>query len=445
MDRRNFLQAGTTALFSGAAMCGRAANADSPLQAGRGKAKHCILVYLLGGPSHLDMWDLKPDAPSEFRGPFDPISTRTVGIRLSEHLPKLSEQTERLSIIRSLGYNNGDHPFMTYYTLTGRVSKQPLGANTILPPSREDDPHMGCVISKFKHQLPHIPGYVAIPEVQVRMTMTPIAGGGRAGFLGPEYNPLAINGDPREKDAVAALSMPEGADTGRRSGRRLLLAMLDGFGGGLNKLKDYESVRRRALDLTDSVDGEGLFSLESEKPKLRDQYGRHRFGQSLLLARRLIERGVSFVGVHFNNMTKCDGWDTHKDNFNCLRNELLPMVDQGLSSLLSDLSDRGLLDETLVVCMGEFGRTPRINKNAGRDHWGQCGSAVLAGGGVQGGNVVGASNANGAYPIETPVGPPDMVATIYHALGLNPNAVVVDPRLNRTLQLGDGEVIPGVF
>ncbi|MEO1973811.1 MAG: DUF1501 domain-containing protein, partial [Pirellulaceae bacterium] len=144
-------------------------------------------------------------------------------------------------------------------------------------------------------------------------TMTPIAGGGRAGFLGPEYNPLAINGDPREKDAVAALSLPESADTGRRSGRRQLLAMLDGFGGGLNKLKDYESVRRRALDLTDSADGEGLFSLESEKPKLRDQYGRHRFGQSLLLARRLIERGVSFVGVHFNNMTKCDGWDTHKD------------------------------------------------------------------------------------------------------------------------------------
>jgi hypothetical protein len=391
------------------------------------------------------MWDLKPSAPSEFRGPFNPISTKTVGIQLSEHLPKLAEQTDRLSIIRSLGYNNGDHPFMTYYTLTGRVSRQPLGANTILPPSREDDPHMGCVISKFKHQRRDIPGYVAIPEVQVRMTMTPIAGGGRAGFLGPEYNPLAINGDPREADAVSALALPKNVDTERRSGRRQLLAMLDGFGGGLNKLKDYESVRRRALELIDGTDGEGLFSLQSEKPKLRDEYGRHRFGQSLLLARRLIERGVSFVAVHFNNMTKCDGWDTHKNNFNCLRDELLPMFDQGLSALLTDLAARGLLDETLVVCMGEFGRTPRINKNAGRDHWGRCGSVVLAGGGVQGGNVVGASNANGAYPIETPVGPPDLIATIYHALGLNPNAIFVDPRLNRTLQLGDGKVIRGVF
>ena len=151
------------------------------------------------------------------------------------------------------------------------------------------------------------------------------------------------------------------------------------------------------------------------------------------------------MGVHFNNMTRCDGWDTHKNNFSCLRDELLPVLDQGLSALLDDLADRGLLDETLVVCMGEFGRTPRINKQAGRDHWGQCGAAVLAGGGVRGGNIVGASNAIGAYPTETPVGPPDMVSTIYHALGLNPHALVVDARLNRTLQLSEGDVIPGIF
>lgn len=442
MNRRNFLQSGTAALFSAAALA-RRTSAD--VKRGRGRAKHCILVYLLGGPPHQDMWDLKPDAASEFRGPFDPISTSTTGIQISEHLPKLAQQTNRMSIIRSLGYNNGDHPFMTYYTLTGRISPRPLGANTVLPPSREDDPHMGSVVSKFKHQQKSVPGYVAIPEVQIRMKMIPVAGGGRAGYLGPEFNPLAINGDPRKTGAASALTLPEGVDVKRRSGREQLLAMLDGFGGKLDPLRDYEIVRRRAVELTGADDGDGLFSLESEQPKLRESYGSHRFGQSLLMARRLVERGVSFVGVHFNNMTKCDGWDTHGNNFKCLESELLPMLDQGLSALIDDLADRGMLDETLVVCMGEFGRTPRINNKSGRDHWGQCGAAVLAGGGVVGGNVVGASNANAAYPVETPVGPPDMVATIYHALGLNPNALVVDPRLNRTLQLSDGDVIRSVF
>ena len=444
MDRRDFLQAGTTALFSAAALA-RRAPAESALRQGRGKARHCILVYLLGGPPHQDMWDLKPDAPSEFRGPFNAIATSAPGVRISEHLPGLARQAHRMSIVRSLGYNNSDHPFMTYYTLTGRVSPRPLGANTILPPSREDDPHLGCVVSKFRHPAPHVPGYVAIPEVQVRMTMMPVAGGGRAGYLGPEYNPLAINGDPREAGAVAALKLPEDMTADRHADRGELLALLDGFGRDLKRVQEYASVRRRASELTDSAGGDQLFSLEAEKPAVRDAYGRHRFGQSLLLARRLIERDVSFVGVHFNNMTKCDGWDTHKNNFSCLRGELLPILDQGLSALLADLADRGLLDETLVVCMGEFGRTPRINKQAGRDHWGQCGAAVLAGGGVRGGNLVGASNAVGAYPTETPVGPPDMVSTIYHALGLNPHALVVDARLNRTLQLSDGNVIPGLF
>ncbi|MBP88935.1 MAG: hypothetical protein CMJ64_19840 [Planctomycetaceae bacterium] len=444
IDRRHFLHSATAALF-GAAAAARMQPANAAVRQGRGKAKSCILVYLLGGPPHQDMWDLKPNAPSEYRGPFEPIATSTPGLHISEHLPKLARQTHRTTIVCSLGYNNGDHPFMTYYTLTGRVSAIPLGANTVLPPSREDDPHMGCVVSKFKHDAQQVPGYVAIPEVQVRMTMMPVAGGGRAGYLGPEYNPLAINGDPRQSRAAAALALPDGITGERSSQREQLLAMLDGFGGKMGALQDYKTVRQRAFSLTGANHGEGLCSLDSENPQLRDRYGRDRFGQSLLLARRLVERGVSFVGVHFNNMTKCDGWDTHKDNFTCLKNELLPTLDRGLSALLDDLADRQLLDETLVVCMGEFGRTPKINSNAGRDHWGQCGSVVLAGGGVRGGNIVGASDANGAYPIATSVGPPDMVATIYHALGLNPNALIVDPRLNRTLRLSDGHVIPGVF
>ena len=442
MDRRTFLQAGTLALFQGATS---AMASDSVNLRTAATAKRCILVYLLGGPPHQDMWDLKPDAPSEIRGPFQPISTRVPGIQISEHLPKLSLLTDQLSIVRSLGYNNGDHPFMTYYTLTGRISPRPLGANTVLPPSREDDPHMGSVISKFRHHDSTVPGYVAIPEVQIRMKMIPVAGGGRAGYLGPEYNPLAINGDPRKAGAAASLTAPPAVGTARRDQRERLLALLDGFGAKQRLMKDYVKTRQQAMELTQSSQGDGLLSLDAEPQKLRDSYGKNRFGQSLLLARRLVERDVSFVGVHFNNMTKCDGWDTHKDNFGCLQRELLPMLDQGLSALLTDLADRGLLDETLVVCMGEFGRTPRINQNGGRDHWGQCGAAVLAGGGVRGGVVVGASDKQAAYPVETPVGPPDMVATIYQALGLNPSGLVLDPRLNRTLKLCDGQPIPGVL
>ena len=451
MDRRTFVfQAGMTGLFSAAALA-RGAGPDTVVRQGRGKARHCILVYLLGGPPHQDMWDLKPDAPSEIRGPFNAIATREPGIQISEHLPRLAQQTHRMSIVRSLGYNNGDHPFMTYYTLTGRISPRPLGANTVLPPSRDDDPHMGCVVSKFQHRVPQVPGYVAIPEVQVRMTMMPVAGGGRAGYLGPEYNPLAINGDPRQPGAVAALRLPAEVTPGRRDERGDLLALLDGFGGNLRGVQDYAAVRRRAAALTDSGEQEGLFALASEKPALRSAYGDHRFGQSLLLARRLVERGVSFVGVHFNNMTRCDGWDTHKNNFSCLRDELLPVLDQGLSALLDDLADRGLLDETLVVCMGEFGRTPRLTvrpgsrtkvDQPGRDHWPRAMSLLVSGGGMRTGQVIGATNAKGEEPVERAMTPNDLWASVYQHLGVDYTHEFPDHAGRPMPMLPFGEPIP---
>jgi uncharacterized protein (DUF1501 family) len=187
-----------------------------------------------------------------------------------------------------------------------------------------------------------------------------------------------------------------------------------------------------------------MFALDREPDRLRERYGRHRFGQSLLLARRLVEHGVSFVGVHFNYMTRCDGWDTHQKNFEALRDELLPLLDQGLSALLEDLRWRGLLDETLVVTMGEFGRTPRINKDGGRDHWGHCASVLFAGGGVRGGNLVGASDRTCAFPAELPVAPADVVATIYHALGLQPHTTMVDP-LGRPMAISEGRAISQLF
>jgi hypothetical protein len=344
--------------------------------------------------------------------------------------------------LRSVTFPNNDHPYMIYHTLTGRVSRTPLEANTVLPPSRNDDPHMGSVVAKFKHRDPAVPGYVAIPEVRVRMMPMPVSGGGRAGLLGATYDPLAINDDPRKPPA--GLELPDEVAAERFHGRQSLLAVLDGNAPRSFTSEDYRAFRNSASQLVGSAGAGGIFSLDEEPAKLRERYGPHRFGQSLLLARRLVERGVSFVGVHFNYMTKCDGWDTHQKNFECLQGELLPMLDQGLSGLLDDLKQRGLLDETLVVTMGEFGRTPRVNKDGGRDHWGHCSSVLFAGGGMRGGSLVGASDRTCAFPAELPVGPSDVVATIYHALGLEPRTLMVDP-LNRPMVISEGKVISQLF
>ncbi len=439
VSRRRMLQAGTLSLF-GAAAAARADGAGTEARSGR--AKHVILVYLLGGPPHQDMCDLKPHAPAEIRGPFTGIDTVVPGMTFCEHLPRLAGQADKLAVLRSLTYPNHDHPYMIYHTLTGRVSPVPLGANTVLPPSRSDYPHMGAVVAKYKHAATHIPAYVAIPEVQVRMAPALVSGGGRSGFLGPRFDPLAINEDPRKP--LPGLTPPEQVTLARSADREKLLAILDGRPPKSRRTREYLTSRETAFQLSRSADGGGLFDLDAEPASLRETYGHDRFGQSMLLARRLVERGVSFVGVHFNHMTKCDGWDTHKNNFACLKDELLPTLDRGLAALLADLSERGMLDETLVVTMGEFGRTPKVNANGGRDHWGHCGSVLFAGGGVRGGNLVGASDKIGAYPTQRPASPPDVVATIYHALGLDPEQLMYD-QLNRPLPLSTGQVVGELF
>lgn len=442
--RREAARYGTLSLLSGLSAVRASDVGASGVRAATGSqraAKNCILVYLLGGPSHLDMWDLKPDAPKEMRGPFSPIATSVPGVHVSEHLPLLAERADRMAILRSLGYPNNDHPFMAYHMLTGRLSPTPLGANTVLPPSRSDHPHMGAVVSRFHHRDGSVPGYVAIPEVFVRMGPQAVAGGGRAGYLGPQFDPLPINDDPSK--GLTTLDLPDGVSDGRFDARQSLLALLDGHSPRSARSRVYDTQRSTASRLTRQTRG-GLLDLDAEPATLHQRYGRDRFGQSLLLARRLVERGVSFVAVHFNYMTKCDGWDTHKDNFGCLQNELLPMLDRGLSALLDDLTDRGLLDETLIVTMGEFGRTPKINANAGRDHWGRCSAAVFAGGPVSGGTVIGASDTTGSYPTHRPVSPADVTATIYHALGLDPETLMHD-RFNRPLPLSPGQVIGELF
>lgn len=443
-NRRRFLARGSSSLLLtlAALRTRRAVGQSDLISPSRASAKHCILVYLLGGPSHLDMWDPKPAAPAEIRGPFAPIATAIPGVTFSEHLPHLARRADKLAIIRSVSHNNNDHPYMAYYTLTGRVSPVSLGANTVLPPSRSDDPHLGSIVSKYKHADGNVPGYVAIPELTVRMSPEPVAGGGRAGYLGPRYDPLPINDDPSKP--ISALALPTGVNAARFDGRQELLAVLDGRTLRNSRAAEYAATRRTATSLTRSIGGGGMFDLSAEAASLRDRYGRGRFGQSLLLARRLVERGVSFVGVHFNYMSKCDGWDTHKNNFACLKGELLPLFDRGLAALLDDLATRGLLDETLVVVMGEFGRTPKINADAGRDHWGLCGSAIFAGGGLNRGVVVGASDKIGAYPSADPVAPPEVTATILDAMGVDPRQLMTDAQ-GRPIPLSTGQPVARLF
>ncbi len=416
-------------------------------------ARSCILVYLLGGPPHLDMWDLKPGAPAEIRGPFKPIATSVPGLQICEHLPRLAPLAHKYAVVRSVSHPNHNHTPMIYYTLTGRPVDQPERDNDVRPPQRTDFPHHGAIVARLRSNSTDTPGFVSIPDLAVRSsirgefkrTRERLRGGG-GGFLGPIHDPLCIDGEPGESDAIPALTLPDDVSQERLEGRDRLLSILDPAGAiGPQFSRAHEPLHRQAVMLSGSSKrgNSRIFSLESEPSRLRDRYGCHRFGKAMLLARRLAEVGVPMVAIHFNEMTVCDGWDTHSKNFEALQGELLPMLDQSLSALLEDLDQRGLLEQTLVVVMGEFGRTPRINPQAGRDHWGSCSSAILAGGGIRGGVVHGSSDRLGAYPSSDPVDPADLQATLFHCMGLDPKQVFSD-HLGRPFALSNGEVISGL-
>jgi len=417
--------------------------------AGQTKARSCILVYLLGGPPHLDMWDLKPHAPAEIRGPFKPIATATPGLMVCEHLPRLARLSNRYALVRSVSHNNHNHTPMIYYTLTGRQVERPEMDNDVRPPQRGDAPHHGAILSALlPSRSTALPGYVAIPQLAVRSSLsgefkrarTPLRGGG-AGFLGPLFDPLCVEGDPGSADAVPALGRPGDVAAERHERRAALLAVLESRRPVIANSESYGKLRGQAVTLTGAQQGDADdFSLDAEPERVKERYGKNRFGRALLLARRLAEAGVAMTTIHFNEMTICDGWDTHSKNFEALGGELLPMLDQGVSALVDDLAARGTLDETLVIVMGEFGRTPKINAQAGRDHWGSCQSVLLAGGGIRGGVVLGASDKIGAFPIEKPIDPVDIHATMYHALGLDPASLIHD-RLGRPHPLSTGKPV----
>ncbi len=453
--RREFLRLG-----GGLAIAGFLAPPMIQAAAAERGARSCILVYLLGGPPHLDMFDLKPDAPAEVRGPFKPIATTVPGLRICEHLPRLAGLAHRYALVRSVSHNNHNHTPMIYYTLTGRPVERPNEDNDVRPPQRTDFPHLGAVLAKFKHSPAGLPGYIAIPEVATRSSIKgefkrskQLLRGGGSGFLGPLVDPLAVDGEPGSPEAVPALTPPKDVSGERLERRAALLSVLELRGSAVTSSGTLNELRKQAVTLSGATGGPaggaGLracqaFSLYSEPPRVRDRYGRNRFGQALILARRLAEAGVPMVAVHFNEMTICDGWDTHSKNFPALQDELLPMVDQGLSALFDDLEERGLLDQTLVLVMGEFGRTPKINKDAGRDHWGSCQSVLLSGGGIKPGQVIGASDKIAAYPVTDPIDPTDIHATMYHCLGLDPEQLMYD-HLRRPYPICTGRVVEALI
>ncbi len=379
----------------------------------------CILLWMGGGPSHIDTFDPKPEAPVDIRGPFSPIKTNLPGVMVSEHLPKLAKQMDKLSVIRSVTSPDGTHETATHYLLTGYPFTPAI-----------EYPGYGSVVARekgFQNGMPPYAMFGAMPNNH---------GGG--GYMGAVYNPFVISGDPSSPNfSVQDVSPPSGVDTIRLERRRMLRASLDDWQRSKEMAskatQTMDEFYSRAYDLVTSPVAKKAFNLSEEPAKLREEYGKHYFGQSCLLARRLVEAGVRCVSINFN------GWDTHQDNFNALKNGLLPPMDMGYAALINDLQQRGLLDTTLVVWMGEFGRTPRVNSSAGRDHWPGAITVCMGGGGVKTGMVVGSSNERGEYPKDRPLRVEDVAATIYTAMGVDPETAYMSPQ-ERPIQVNYGGV-----
>jgi hypothetical protein len=443
------------------------AQAAQPARAGSSAAKinACIVIFYYGGPSHLDTFDLKPDAPAEVRGEFKPIATSVPGLHVCEHLPRTARLMHKIALIRSMHHANHLHDSASIETFTGRPP--PTGDRELFNETPQFFPSHGGVLSYAWRARRLEVAHAALPFAFHNVVDVPCKG---AGFLGAAYNPYWIHVDPEAKSYRAEmLALPENLSAVRLEKRKQLLSAVEATSlpaadpeGGRRmrayydkafRLLESEAVRR-ALDVT------------REDPRTRDRYGffppavsvgegggggngaelgyaRHMRGQNLLLARRLVEAGVPFVNV-FDFKQQGANWDAHFKVFNQHKTHLLPAADQGLSALIEDLDERGLLDTTLIVALGEFGRTPRINKDGGRDHWPECYTVLLAGGGVKGGYVHGASDKVGAYPAADPVTPADLAATIFWRFGLDPTAEIHDTT-GRPYKLAEGEPIRKLF
>jgi hypothetical protein len=429
-NRRHFLGAALAGLGLGM----RPARASGPGPTAAGRIRSCVLVFFYGGPSQLDSFDPKPDAPAEVRGEYGTIPTAVPGVRFCEHLPHLARLMDRLALVRGLHHPMRNHNSAAAEALTGRT---PAGGDLEL---LTDDPFglptLGSAVAYALGRRAHILPYVALPYTLYNVVQLP---GQTPGLLGGAFDRFQVDGDPDAPD----FRVPTLEGRGDLAGREALLRHLDA-GPAAGPTARAEACRDRALRLATAPELGALFDLSREPERLRERYGRCRLGQSLLLARRLVEGGVNFVAAFDGQRNGQDAnWDSHERLF-ARHKQLLPPADRGLSALVEDLGARGLLDSTLVLAMGEFGRTPKVNGAGGRDHWPDCYTAVLAGGGVCGGSVHGASDRIGAYPARDPATPADLAATVFARFGIDPASEVRDPT-GRPYRLTEGEPLARLF
>ena len=410
------------------------------------RAKSCIVLFLMGGPPQHSTWDPKPNAPPEVRGEFRPISTTVPGMQLCELLPHTSLLADRLAVLRAVSSNDNAHSSSGYYMLTGQPHA-PMNSENANPGFPNDSPNIGSIVRKLVPERSGLPTSIRLPH-RIFNTDGSVWPGQDAGFLGRSVEPWLLNCKPADAGfRIDELTLNAEISDHRLAGRKTLLQQVNqrldevertGTRNGYGRLAD------QAFNVLNSTESRQAFQLDLESPEMRDRYGRTQFGQSVLLGRRLIEAGVSLVQVNWyrgpDEPSDAPCWDSHAREAQRLKTVLAPPADQALAALIEDLEQRGLLDDTLIVCMAEFGRTPRLNGGGGRDHWGHVYSVALAGGGIKGGVVHGASDAIGAYPASGRVQPQDLTATIFHCLGLDPHAEIQDT-FGRPIPISRGDVI----
>ncbi|MEZ6061312.1 MAG: DUF1501 domain-containing protein [Planctomycetaceae bacterium] len=414
-----------------------------------GKAKSVILFWLLGGPPQHESWDPKPDAPENIRGEFGAIDSIVPGIRVGELMPLTSRHTDKLAVLRAVVTKDQAHSSSGYQMLTG-VPHEPLSSENVTAKAPNLWPSWGAIVRALRPDRNGLPSAITLPR-HIANDGEIVWPGQDAGFLGRKFDPWLLNCDPSEADfRIPEISLAPGIDDTRLNVRRDLLRELDHRQQHLEtslRIRRYTQQTQQAFTLVTGKGARDAFSVSAESEHVRDRYGRNRFGQSVLMSRRLVEAGASLVQVNWTRVAGADNngtWDTHKNHCASLKNPLMPMMDQTFSALLEDLDQRGMLDETLVAWLGEFGHTPKINGNAGRDHWGNCFSLALAGGGIKGGVVHGESDAHAAYPVSGIVTPRDIAATIFHCLGYVPETQIHD-QFARPIQISRGEVIEAVL
>ena len=441
VSRREFLQIGGLGVAGLALpeLLRTRVHGSPPALGSGGRAKACILLFMGGGPPQMDTFDLKPNAPAEVRGEFPPIATSVPGTHISSLLPALARQAHRYTIIRTVSdeYTGGAHGQSVYLALTGH--KNPRVSGDDIRPAADDYPCMGSTVARLRGTAHALPPHVWLLDMHRRT----FAGEG-GGFLGPAYDPFRILQDVgRPNFHVPAITPPREVPLDRLGERRGLLEQVQRLSDAIIGRRAMDEHQARAFDLILAPQTRTAFDLNAEPASVRDRYGRHKFGQGALLARRLVEQGVPLVTVYWNGEEVPGGWDLHYRN-----RERLPLLagplDRAFAALLDDLSARGLLDETLVVWMGEFGRAPLIEREGGRGHWARCYSVVLAGAGVHAGMVHGRSDRRAAYPIDGAVAPQDVVTTIYHCLGIPVDTELTDMQ-GRPWRLCQGEVIRSVL